>query len=226
MWSSPKRSRVHAGADDATDERALTLLYTSWGEEQEERLCDASPGDWTRWKGVTLQRGGGAPGRVAALALRGRDLEGLFPAPALLGRLGALAALDLSDNCLTGELPAALPPTLRTLELGQNRFRGALPAAWGDALGELRELRAASSGLDGPIPPSFRRLARLEILDLSRNRLSGLIPDLADGCARLARLDLTGNRLTGPVPLGLLRWQLVPPTLRDGASARRARSRR
>ena len=47
MWSSPKRSRVHAGADDATDERALTLLYTSWGEEQEERLCDASPGDWS-----------------------------------------------------------------------------------------------------------------------------------------------------------------------------------
>ncbi len=76
------------------------------------------------WDGVTVA---GAPPRVVGLALRARGLSGRIPPQ--LGSLTALTALDLSDNALSGGLPAGLrelPPTLATLRLAGNPFTGCI----------------------------------------------------------------------------------------------------
>ena len=76
------------------------------------------------WRGVTL---GGTPQRVTGLDLSDNRLTGSIPAQ--LGGLTALAALDLSGNMLGGDLPAGLrdmPPTLATLRLAGNMFTGCI----------------------------------------------------------------------------------------------------
>lgn len=99
------------------------------------------------------------------------------------------------------------------------------------AIGELSALESLSldamPGLTGPIPPSFAKLDRLYLLDisdtsisgpvpaflsstnlsaliLSDNKLSGPIPPALSSLSYLRYLDLSGNRLTGTIPPGLL----------------------
>ena len=76
------------------------------------------------WDGVTVA---GAPPRVVGLDLRARGLSGAIPTQ--LASLTALTSLDLSDNALSGGLPAGLrdlPPTLATLRLAGNAVTGCL----------------------------------------------------------------------------------------------------
>ena len=126
------------------------------------------------WHGVTTNDNG----RVTGLDLSDNNLTGAIPAQ--LGSLARLTTLDLSDNNLTGAIPAQLgnPARLTTLNLSDNNLTGAIPAQLGNP-------------------------ARLTTLDLSDNRLSGAIPSTLGGLTRLRYLYLADNGLTGPVPLTL-----------------------
>ncbi|XP_010943595.1 polygalacturonase inhibitor 1-like [Elaeis guineensis] len=99
------------------------------------------------------------------------------------------------------------------------------------AIGELSALESLTldtmPGLTGPIPPSFAKLSRLFLLQisdtsisgpvptflfrtnlsaltLSNNKLSGPIPPALSSLSYLRYLDLSGNSLTGTIPPGLL----------------------
>ena len=101
------------------------------------------------WQGVAV---GGPEGRVIALELGGKGLNGRIPPR--LGRLdGALVSLNLATNRLTGSIPP---------ELGQ--------------LVHLRDLSLDRNALTGTIPAQLARLPRLRALRLRENRLTGPVP--------------------------------------------------
>ena len=122
-----------------------------------ETLAGAAQLNWdsalplSEWQGVTL---GGPEGRVIALELPRRGLNGRIPAA--LGHLASLRSLVLDGNVLTG----AIPP-----ELGK--------------LTDLEILGLAANALTGAIPPELAKLSSLRELWLSGNRLTGsLSPEL------------------------------------------------
>jgi hypothetical protein len=129
---------------------------------------------------------------LASLSLvPGRVTGALSPAVAALP---ALRFLALSGNLLSGDLPPAFAPGLRTIDLSKNAFTGRIPPS----LLQLRELRTlvlSHNALSGEIPRSVVR-APLVHLDLRSNRLSGGVPQLP---GTLVYLSLAGNRLSGQV---------------------------
>ncbi len=132
------------------------------------------------WYGVRCSESGTA---VTALDLSSNNLNGVLTFPLSreeLAALEALAAIDLTDNALSGPLPGALGELrgLRELSLGGNQFQGALPAALG-------------------------RLSRLTWLDLGDNMLSGSIPAALGELRALRTLWLDGNQLVGALPRDL-----------------------
>ncbi|XP_030476915.2 receptor-like protein EIX2 [Syzygium oleosum] len=86
-------------------------------------------------------------------------------------------SLDLSDNCLSGEIPEALTSLVRlwTLNLSMNHLIGRIPIDIGN-LERLETLDLSSNNLSGPLPPSMTSLTKLNHLNLSYNDLSGKIP--------------------------------------------------
>jgi hypothetical protein len=75
------------------------------------------------WLGVSLHPDAPIPAATppsfSALELRGLNLTGPLPAPAL-SLLRRLRTLDLAGNALSGELPCTLPRSLQVLDLSGN----------------------------------------------------------------------------------------------------------
>ncbi|XP_030476917.2 receptor-like protein EIX2 [Syzygium oleosum] len=86
-------------------------------------------------------------------------------------------SLDLSDNCLSGEIPKALTSLVRlwTLNLSMNHFTGKIPIDIGN-LEWLETLDLSNNSLSGPLPPSMTALTKLNHLNVSYNDFSGKIP--------------------------------------------------
>ncbi|CAD6342192.1 unnamed protein product [Miscanthus lutarioriparius] len=117
---------------------------------------------------------------------------------------GAVAAVNLSGQGLSGELAASAPRlcalrALATLDLSLNSFTGAVPAALA-ACSELATLELSNNSLSGAIPPEVAALPGLAYLSLSGNGLSGPVPEFPLHC-RLQYLSLYGNQITGELPL-------------------------
>lgn len=118
---------------------------------------------------------------------------------------GSVIGIDLTENALTGTIPAVLGnlQALSGLNLRYNQLNGPIPPQLGDI--PVVNLNLRNNQLSGPIPPELgnirngRSLVRLE---LNNNQLVGPIPPevmtLADGSLRY--LDLSTNQLTGPIP--------------------------
>jgi Leucine-rich repeat (LRR) protein len=90
-----------------------------------------------------------------------------------------MTSIDLSDNELTGEIPA---------EIG--------------ALVELKNLNLSRNRLSGHIPENIGRMRSLESLDLSWNQLSGVIPQSIASLHLLGHLNMSYNNLSGKIPTG------------------------
>jgi hypothetical protein len=105
------------------------------------------------------------PPATAAALVPGRVTGQLAPVVAALPSLHFLA--------LSGPLPAAFSPALRTIDLSKNTF-------------------------SSRIPPSLLQLRGLRMLVLSHNAFAGEIPRSVT--APLVHLDLRCNRLSGGVP--------------------------
>ncbi|CUG90873.1 GP46-like surface antigen, putative [Bodo saltans] len=152
---------------------------------------------------------------LTTVILRKCGFSGTFP---LMLASTNLKALDLSRNQLGGALPADLPsyvPLLVTLNIGENRFIGPLPANWSN-LAALVKLDAHSCFLSGPIPAELP--PALKTLILWNNSFSSL--NLSSS-RNLLHLDISNNNLTSmnffasPSALTMLNISnnLFPPAL-------------
>ncbi|CAL9204298.1 unnamed protein product, partial [Musa hybrid cultivar] len=101
--------------------------------------------------------------------------------------------IDLSDNCLSGNIPE---------ELGN--------------LHGLRSLNLSGNYLIGQIPRSIDGMKQLEVLDLSRNNLSGAIPSGLAALNFLDHLNLSYNNLSGSIPTGNQLQTFTDPSIYIG----------
>ena len=144
------------------------------------------------WQGVTLS---GRPARVAALQLSDSGLNGEIPPQ--LGALDGLLDLRLSDNQLAGPIPPELGglASLHRLWLDGNRLTGPVPPTLGQ-LGALEDLRLDGNALSGCRDPSLLRLDRF-LLPLQLPHCS---PDWQDELAPVGRFIYATNVLVNPAP--------------------------
>ncbi|KAG2713407.1 hypothetical protein I3760_04G175200 [Carya illinoinensis] len=91
--------------------------------------------------------------------------------------LNHMSGIDLSCNCLSGEIP---------LELGN--------------LSNIRALNLSHNNLTGSIPTTFSKLKVIESLDLSHNKLNGSIPSQLIELNFLAFFSVADNNLSGRTP--------------------------
>ncbi|KAI3900200.1 hypothetical protein MKW92_044951 [Papaver armeniacum] len=122
--------------------------------------------------------------KLTLLHLDRNSLSGSIPS---ISKLTVLESCLLSDNKLTGPIPASISKSTPS---------GKLPESLGN-LTKLIRLSAKNNRLTGKIPPSLSNLINLLSLDLSRNGLSGPIPsELVKLNAKLETLDLSFNPLS------------------------------
>ncbi|EEF33999.1 Receptor protein kinase CLAVATA1 precursor, putative [Ricinus communis] len=146
---------------------------------------------------------------LTLLNLSSNLLNGSIPPE--LCRMGKLERVYLSNNSLSGEIPAALgdTPHLGLLDLSKNKLSGSIPDTFAN-LSQLGRLLLYDNQLSGTIPPSLGKCINLEILDLSHNQISGLIPSPVAALRSLKLyLNLSSNHLQGPLPLELSKMDMV-----------------
>ena len=194
---------------------------TNWAADIPASTC------LTGLYGITLKEQGTGigSGRVTGISLPRNNLTGEMPES--LGNpehghghghgdeerhedevfLEELQVLNLSDNHLTGSIPAGLNylRVLNTINLSSNRLTGEIPADITD-LHFLGTLNLSHNFLTGPVPDpvyheGFTHPGHTEHVDLSHNRLSGPIPtDISSLMPDLISLNLSHNELTGTIP--------------------------
>jgi Leucine-rich repeat (LRR) protein len=123
------------------------------------------------------------------------------PLPSFLGKLSSLSNLKLSENNLTGEIPASFNGAILQILWLNNQKREGLtgPIDVVTTMSSLTSLWLHGNQFTGEIPESIGNLTQLRDLNLNGNQLVGLIPNsLAD--MTLVSLDLSNNRLMGPIP--------------------------
>ena len=183
----------------ATDRAALVALYNATdGPSWANNANWLSTEALSTWYGVTTD----GNGRVTVLDLEDNQLSGEIPAA--LGNLSNLRNLRFEDNQLSGEIPAALGnlTNLRELDLCGNRLSGEIPAMLGN-LSNLQIVNLYDNQVSGEIPAALGNLSNLRILELWSNRLSGEIPAMLGNLANLETLNLYDNRLSGEIPAAL-----------------------
>ena len=183
-----------------SDRAALVALYNATaGANWTNNTNWLSSEALSEWHGVETDE----DGRVTALYLSDNELSGEIPA-AELGDLTSLQGLFLSRNMLDGEIPAELGDlaSLQRLYLAQNMLDGEIPAELGD-LTNLQELGLSNNALSGEIPAELGDLASLQWLYLSWNMLDGEIPTELWDLTSLQGLFLHSNALSGEIPTEL-----------------------
>ena len=111
----------------------------------------------------------------------------------------SLNEIDLSDNQLSGSIPAFTDDSLDRLDLKNNQLSGSIPASLGD-LSNLYSLLLSDNQLTGSIPSELGNAESLENLFLHRNQLTGSIPSELGDLSRLSWFYLFNNQLTGSIP--------------------------
>ena len=90
---------------------------------------------------------------------------------------GKVAALNLPDNNLQGELPPEFFDlvNLERIDLHKNKLEGTLPNEV-NSFKELEVLDISSNKISGELPLSFGSLKNLEVLSLFDNEIEGQLP--------------------------------------------------
>ncbi|KAM7264348.1 hypothetical protein ACFE04_002031 [Oxalis oulophora] len=137
---------------------------------------------------------------LANLSCMSCNLAG--PLPDFLGSISSLQFLMLSENHLSGEIPASFKGMpLQMLWLNDQKGGGGLSGTIDVAatMESLTTLRLQGNKFTGTIPDTIGDLVSLKDFNLNGNQLSGLIPDsLAD--LPLENLDLSNNHFMGSIP--------------------------
>ncbi|MQM15714.1 hypothetical protein Taro_048664 [Colocasia esculenta] len=193
---------------------AINQNLSSWQPSKASRHTACN------WTGIACDDAGG----VVEISLAGMGLRGTlhalnfssFPSlvrlnlsdnaitgeiPATVGALARLDSLDLSSNQLAGGIPSSVSSLkdLVWLSLSKNNLTGLLPTSLGN-LSALQFLSLRENHFHGPIPSSLMGLSSLDYLDLSSNHLSGQIPHDVGNMRNLSGLVLRVNNLSGPIP--------------------------
>ncbi|XVE79172.1 hypothetical protein DITRI_Ditri14bG0036600 [Diplodiscus trichospermus] len=123
------------------------------------------------------------------------------PLPDFLGKLPSLAALKLSYNRLSGEIPPSFGESLIQILWLNDQDGGGMTGSI-DVVAQmvsLTQLWLHGNQFTGTIPGNIGNLTSLKDLNLNRNQLVGLIPEsLAN--MELDNLVLNNNQLMGPIP--------------------------
>lgn len=138
---------------------------------------------------------------LRVLDLGYNKLEGTLPT--LASNL-SLVSLRLTNNSLTGTLPASLWEQSQLLELYLkiNRFRGSLS----DKIGNLKALlvlSVARNAFTGVIPTGLYSLLNLEYLGIAENMIAGTISNSISQLESVQWLNLGYNMLTGTIPVSI-----------------------
>ena len=199
-----KQGVVNCGPDLINPDRAaLVALYEATnGDEWTNNTNWLSDRPLDEWYGVTTDD----DGRVTRLQLSDNRLSGTLPAS--LGNLTNLRELTLFINQLSGTLPASLGnlTNLQLLYLNNNRFSGTLPA-WLGNLTNLQWLALDNNQFSGVLPPSLGNLTNLQTLWLNNNQqLSGTLPLSLGNLTNLQWLWLDNTQLCAPTDAAFQRW--------------------
>ncbi|ONK78865.1 uncharacterized protein A4U43_C01F370 [Asparagus officinalis] len=118
---------------------------------------------------------------------------------------GKVWALQLERMRLSGQLNVTaargLPGLRAALYLSNNRFSGDIPDAAFSGTRSLKKVYLSNNGFTGKIPSSLTKLSKLMFLRLDDNQFEGQIPDLAQPGLKL--LNVSFNKLEGSIPLTL-----------------------
>ncbi|KAL0321760.1 UNVERIFIED_CONTAM: putative LRR receptor-like serine/threonine-protein kinase IRK [Sesamum calycinum] len=127
------------------------------------------------------------------------DLSGEIPA--VLGDFGSLRLLNMSMNSFLGSIPANIGQLkkLSILDLSDNQLNGSIPLELG-GLSSLDEMRLGKNSLGGEIPLSIGNCASLKSLCLAHNEITGSFPASLAKLSNLQIVDLCFNKLTGTLP--------------------------
>ncbi|MCY3748318.1 MAG: hypothetical protein OXG64_03390 [Chloroflexi bacterium] len=141
-------------------------------------------------------------GRVVELDLSQNQLSGEIPAT--IGQLTGLTNLDLFGNQLTGEIPAAIGDLdkVTRLSLWANQLSGSIPAELGD-MESLEWVALGINELTGAIPADLGNLTTLTHMDFTLNQLSGPIPAELGNLPNVVWIGLWSNQLSGAIPAAL-----------------------
>lgn len=137
-------------------------------------------------------------GRVVKLQLSNNNLTGELPAE--LGALDKLEYCDLSANKLSGAIPADLNnlTLMNYLDLSDNSLSGDIPSLSG--LTKLTMLDLSINRLSGGAISSFLpQLTAIEYLGVHDNNISGSLPNLGN-LIKLQYLDMSKNNFSGTIP--------------------------
>lgn len=189
----------------ASDREALSALYESTGG-----VYWANRGNWlsdepgNRWHGVTTDR----DGYVTVLNLSENRLSGELPAE--LGNLRQLRELRLDNNQLSGGIPPELGnlANLEGLHMVRNRLSGPIPPELGN-LTSMREIRIWGNDLTGEIPSTLANLTGLTRFSVALNDLTGEIPAWLGDLPNLRSILVDQNRLTGKIPDNLAKLTTI-----------------
>ncbi|XP_021288569.1 receptor-like protein 12 [Herrania umbratica] len=145
---------------------------------------------------------------LECLSVKECQLHGEFASE--LFRLPYLQHIDLGNNYnLTGYLPKSnLSNALQLLDLSSCRFRGSIPASFGN-LTQLIFLDFSQNDFGGQIPDVFGNLNKLTFLSFSSCNFSGQLPTTMFNLTQLIHLDLSFNLLEGPLPNPASELQLL-----------------
>ncbi|EFJ36452.1 hypothetical protein SELMODRAFT_165616 [Selaginella moellendorffii] len=114
--------------------------------------------------------------------------------------------ISLPGSGFTGEFPRGLDKcsSLTTLDLSQNELSGSIPANVCNILPYLVGFDVHENSFSGSIDTSFNNCTYLNNLDLSHNRFSGPIPGQVGVLPRLTKFDVSNNQFSGPIPSSFL----------------------
>ncbi|GFP98429.1 probable LRR receptor-like serine/threonine-protein kinase at2g16250 [Phtheirospermum japonicum] len=136
------------------------------------------------------------------LDLSSNFLSGSIPSE--FGSFSSLTLLNLSNNSLSGSIPGELGNLSRLVELdlGYNSLVGPLPMGL-EGLTSLRRMIIGNNLLEGSFLDSpFRKLSRLEYLDVSMNNLTGNLSNVFPNVARAAVFNFSNNHFYGNLRFG------------------------
>ncbi|CEL92620.1 unnamed protein product [Vitrella brassicaformis CCMP3155] len=132
------------------------------------------------------------------------------PLPLIESQLPKLKTLDLEGNQLSGPLPRlSQSPVLWTVKLQGNRnVTGHIPPEW-KKLTSLGLIELQDTSLEGGIPEALCDITSLYDLNIARAGLKGSIPECFGDLTSLTTLDLSGNGLAGRIPASLGNLRLL-----------------